>query len=125
MSIFKNKYIRLAGRAALSGLLAGGAVVYASNGNVDKTVLLAAAAAAVHAFGEVFTPLNPVVGAFKKDSASQIVEQIAALLGQKDAVDAAVEKVKDYLKVSAPAASAPVADVATQGPGSDLTPGRA
>ena len=83
--MFSNAYVRLLGRAVLSGALAAGAVVYASNGNVDKTVLLAAAAAGVHALAEVFTPLNAVVGAFKKTPEGHIDVDTQAL---QDALDA-------------------------------------
>jgi len=93
MSIFDNPYVRLAGRAVLSGALAAGAVIYASAGNVDKTVILAAAAAGIHALVEVFTPLNKIVGAFHaKDGVVTVdyqtaLDNIGVLIGQKEEID--------------------------------------
>lgn len=60
---FKNAYVRLAGRAVLAG--AAAALTQLHSG--DSTLAWkAAAVAGALAFAEVFTPLNSLVGAFKK-----------------------------------------------------------
>lgn len=79
MSIFKNPTVRLLGRAIVSGLLVFGATIQANGYSFEKPALYAAAAAAIHAFLEVFTPLNAVVGAFKKQPDGSIRVNVDAL----------------------------------------------
>jgi len=99
--MFKSPKVRLALRALLSGALAAGAVVYASNGNVDKTVLLAAAAAGIHAFAEIFTPLNALVGPFKDTPEAKVV--IGELLNKLGGPTAAQAISKDDVIAAAKA----------------------
>jgi len=85
MSIFDNATIRLFGRAVVAGAIAAGAALLAGQGGVEKPALYAAAGAFAHAFIEVFTPLNSLVGAFKKTPEGHIDVNTQAL---QDALDA-------------------------------------
>ena len=62
--LFRNPYVRLAGRALVAGLAAV-LVVFQSSSDW-QTVWKGALVAGVLAFCEVFTPLNSLVGLFKK-----------------------------------------------------------
>lgn len=67
LSAKQKAYLRLAGRALIAGVVA--ALIFPHN--ADGTMAWkAAAVAGVLAFCEVFTPLNSLVGLFKKGSAS-------------------------------------------------------
>ena len=68
-SIKENATLRLIGRAAIAGLMAGLAAWQASGGGTTEDVLYGALGAAVLAAAEVFTPLNVLVGLFKKPAA--------------------------------------------------------
>lgn len=61
--LLANPKVRLAGRAAVAGGLAALALWHSSGGTIAWKSL---AVAAGLAFCEVFTPLNAVVGVFKK-----------------------------------------------------------
>ena len=60
MSIFRNPYVRLVGRAVVAGLIAG-AASYQNYGG-GTVAWHAVAAAGAMAFLEVCTPLNALVG---------------------------------------------------------------
>lgn len=59
---FQNAWVRLAGRAAVVAVAAVIVQERVSNGTATWHALVVAGALA---FAEVFTPLNPLVGAFK------------------------------------------------------------
>ena len=65
MSIFKNPYVRLAGRAVVAGLAAG-VVAYGNHQSDQRLAWQAAIVAAVLAATEILTPLNQIVGLFKQ-----------------------------------------------------------
>lgn len=64
--LFANPYVRLAGRAILAGGIAA-ATSYQADG--ETIVWRSLVVAFGLAFCEVFTPLNAVVGVFKKPAA--------------------------------------------------------
>lgn len=64
--LLANPYVRLGLRAAVAGAIAAVSVYQASGGTVAWHALAGAAALA---FCEVFTPLNALVGVFKKTPA--------------------------------------------------------
>lgn len=60
--LLANPWVRLAGRAAIAGVVAALTQLQGSDGTIAWKALAVAAALA---FCEVFTPLNPLVGFFK------------------------------------------------------------
>ena len=62
--LLKNPWVRLAGRALVAGLTA--ALLLLRSSSDWQTAWKAALVAGVLAFCEVFTPLNQLVGVFKK-----------------------------------------------------------
>ena len=79
MSIFSNPTVRLAGRAIVAGLLVFGTTIQAGGFALDHAALYAAAGAAISAALEVFTPLNAIVGVFKKKPGGGYTVDIPAL----------------------------------------------
>lgn len=64
--LFSNPWVRLAGRAAVAGAVSALAQIHtASDGTLTWH---AAVVAGALAFCEVFTPLNQLVGLFKKQA---------------------------------------------------------
>lgn len=63
-SLLSNPWVRLAGRALVAGVISG-ATAYNSS-STGSIAWHAAAVAGGLAFCEVFTPLNALVGVFKK-----------------------------------------------------------
>lgn len=70
--MLKSAKLRLAGRALIAGLVAFGVSLQASN-SYTREALIGAATAGALAFVEVFTPLNPVVGFFKKSPEAKVL----------------------------------------------------
>lgn len=64
--VFQNAYVRLAGRAVLAGGAAALTQLHSGSGTLAWK---AAAVAGALAFAEVFTPLNSLIGVFKKPAA--------------------------------------------------------
>lgn len=61
-----NPTVRLAGRAAVAGLIAAATLYHSSGGTIAWKAL---AVAGGLAFCEIFTPLNSIVGVFKGPAA--------------------------------------------------------
>lgn len=85
--MLKSPLARLFGRALLAGGVAFAASMQASNSYTREAIVGAGVAAAL-AFAEAFTPLNPIVGFFKRDETKVVVADLLKQLGNPTAAAA-------------------------------------